>query len=526
MMDFNLIGRFFKQVLMNSNIYDVVPYTEHVYPQTHPYHLATLAVLRGLNPAPVCHARVLELGCASGSNLIAMAQQMPQADLVGIDYAPQHIVIAQEKQAFCQLDNILFKQANILELNETLGQFDYIIAHGLYSWVADYERDYLMQLLPKLLSKQGIIYISYNILPGWQQDQYIRDLLFYHLQQVTDFDTRVSQGKQFLAQLQQQLDNRFDESSLQLKKKLDYLMTLDDSYFAHEHLEPHNYTPYFHQFMHHAAQYGLDYVTDANIQYCQENYFYPDIADIDHDILKQEQYMDGLKNWAYRETVLCHADLTPNLKIEINQLEHLHFAAPLQPLPTEDLLFAETSLIKTHYADVVSLVEQPFLKRVCHYLAQAYPSTLCFSELIQSVEQHASITQSEQRDIKHFLLDIYLQGHLQIYTQSYQPSNQITSLPLARWQATRGKVVSNYFGHSYSLRFATRQILQHLDQNKQNHDLVEILYNLVQTGQLKIQSDQVQHAEHSLSEETIRQFLTETVEHILLEIKQKLLYQL
>ncbi|WP_353572969.1 class I SAM-dependent methyltransferase [Candidatus Albibeggiatoa sp. nov. BB20] len=512
---------------MTQNIYDIVPYTENVYPQTHPYHLATLATLRGLNPPEIWNAKALELGCASGSNLIAMAQQMPKAQLIGIDYAQQQIDLAQQKLEFCQLDNVYFQQADILQLTEELGQFDYIIAHGLYSWIGDKERDYLMQLLPKLLSKNGIIYISYNILPGWQQDKSIRDLLFYHLEKVTDFGERVIQGKQFLKQLQLQLENRFDEHSLQFKKKLTHLIDLEDDYFAHEHLEPNNYTPYFHQFMQHAAQHQLQYVTDANIQFCQENYHFPDIYHISSDIIQQEQYMDGLKNRAYRESILCHADLALSAEIKVDQLEKLYFTAPLQRLQTEDLFFAETSLVKTHHADVVSLVEQPFLKVLCHCLAESYPQTQSFSELIQSVEQQLSqsISIPEQEDIKQFLLDIYLQGHLQLYTQAFHHlSEKSIGLPLSRWQANYGKTVTNYFGYSYQLRLATRHILQHLDGGKQPADLVKVLQDLLETGKLKIQADDVQDAGQSLSEDTIQSFLNQSVSQILLEIEQKLLF--
>ncbi|MCV6637774.1 class I SAM-dependent methyltransferase [Candidatus Albibeggiatoa sp. nov. NOAA] len=510
---------------MTQNIYDIAPYTENVYPQTHPYHLASLATLRGLNPPDINNAKILELGCASGSNLISMAQQTPQAELVGIDYSQHQIDLAQQKLDFCQLDNVFFKQADILQLTEDLGQFDYIIAHGLYSWIGEKERHHLMQLLSKLLSKNGIIYISYNILPGWQQDKTIRDLLFYHLEPVTDFSERVIQGKQLLKKLQNQLENRFDEQSLQFRKKLDYLIDLDDDYFAHEHLEPNNYTPYFHEFMQHALQHNLQYVTDANIQFCQENYHFPDIEQIGSEFIQQEQYMDGLKNRAYRESVLCHADIELSPKIQLDQLlNKLYFTAPLQPLQTEDLFFTETCLIKTLHADVVSLVEQPFLKLVCHYLAESYPQTLSFSELIQNIETQLSqaLSSDEKQDIQQFIVDIYLQGHLKIYTQAFSHQHKLQkALPLTRWQASRSKVVTNYFGHSYQLGLAARQILQHLDGNQQQADLVKVLWGLIETGKLKIQADDVQNAEQSLSDETIQSFLEQTASQILLDIEQK-----
>ena len=65
--------------------YDAVPYESKSFPQTHPDRLATLGRLFGMNPAPVTHSRVLELGCAGGGNLIPMAFHLPENDFLGID---------------------------------------------------------------------------------------------------------------------------------------------------------------------------------------------------------------------------------------------------------------------------------------------------------------------------------------------------------------------------------------------------------------------------------------------------------
>jgi methyltransferase-like protein len=114
-----------------------------------------------------------------------------------------------------------------------------------------------------------------------------------------------------------------------------------------------------------------------------------------------------------------------------------------------------------------------------------------------------------------------------LFTQAFSlQSEQKISLPLARWQASRGKTVSNYFGHCYQLGLATRQVLQHLDGEHQHIDLVNVLSDLLASGRLKIQADDVQDAGQSLSEDTIQRFLNQSVSQILLEIEQKLLFSL
>ena len=131
---------------MNHNDYDEIPYTKNIYKQTQPDNLATIATLFGMQPPPVATCRVLELGCASGINLLAMAQAIPQGEFLGIDLSARQI---QEGQANIQqlgLPNITLKQMDMMAIDSHLGQFDYIIVHGVYSWVSPMVRAKILQV--------------------------------------------------------------------------------------------------------------------------------------------------------------------------------------------------------------------------------------------------------------------------------------------------------------------------------------------------------------------------------------------
>src|ERR1700733_6669462 len=78
------------------SLYDEVLYPVTTFPQTHPNRLATVAFLRGMEPAPVSHCRVLELGCGVGSNIIGMAFQSPTSEFIGLDLAQRPIASGQE----------------------------------------------------------------------------------------------------------------------------------------------------------------------------------------------------------------------------------------------------------------------------------------------------------------------------------------------------------------------------------------------------------------------------------------------
>ena len=123
--------------LEDQTSYDLVPYSSHPFPQTHPDHLAALARLFGLAPPAVGDCRVLELGCASGGNLIPMAEQLPDSELVGVDLSARQIEDGRKALKATGLKNIQLRHASITDVDSTWGKFDYIICHGVYSWVPD-----------------------------------------------------------------------------------------------------------------------------------------------------------------------------------------------------------------------------------------------------------------------------------------------------------------------------------------------------------------------------------------------------
>src|SRR5215213_643131 len=115
--------------------YDEVPYHGIALPMTHPDHLAALATLFGMRPAAVEHCRVLELGCAEAGNLIPMAYTLPTSHFVGIDLSSRQIEHGRALAAALDLKNLELHATDMCMIDDRFGQFDYIIAYGVYSWV-------------------------------------------------------------------------------------------------------------------------------------------------------------------------------------------------------------------------------------------------------------------------------------------------------------------------------------------------------------------------------------------------------
>src|SRR5829696_3611 len=127
--------------------YDALPYPGNAFPQSHPGRMAAQATLRGLQPPRVETARVLELGCGDGGNLVPMAFALPNATFVGLDLNEQAIARGKETASELGVTNIEFQAADLMTLDAAaLGTFDYVIAHGVYSWVPPEARDKLLSI--------------------------------------------------------------------------------------------------------------------------------------------------------------------------------------------------------------------------------------------------------------------------------------------------------------------------------------------------------------------------------------------
>lgn len=162
--------------------YDTVAYAAQANAQSHPTHLATVATLLGLSPPPVASARVLEVGCSDGANLLPMAASLPGARFTGCDIASQAIAAGKRGASELGIDNVEFVQADLSTMRDGGEPFDYIIAHGVYSWVPATVRDALLALAQARLHRDGIMFVSFNVYPGCHVRQAAWEMLRYHVE--------------------------------------------------------------------------------------------------------------------------------------------------------------------------------------------------------------------------------------------------------------------------------------------------------------------------------------------------------
>ena len=151
-----------------SSYYDAVPYESHPFPQTAPEHLEAIAFVFGLDAPAPGGACVLELGCAAGGNLIPFAARHPGASASGVDLSS--VQVGQGDVAIGQagLSNVELRTFNIADIDAAFGKFDYIICHGVYSWVPAAVQQAILRVCSDNLSDKGVAYVSYNVYPGWK----------------------------------------------------------------------------------------------------------------------------------------------------------------------------------------------------------------------------------------------------------------------------------------------------------------------------------------------------------------------
>jgi SAM-dependent methyltransferase len=270
--------------------YDRVPYPGHPFPQTHPDRLATVATLFGLRPAPPDACRVLELGCGDGGNLVPMAYGLPASTFCGIDLSGRAIERARRLAGELELDNVRFEHA---DLTAARGEFDYVIAHGVYSWIEPAARDALLAACRERLAADGVAYVSYDVLPGGHLREVTRQMLRWHLRDVEDPEQRIA-GARELLRLVAGAGQAEAERALQQ----------GDAALFHDELAPHHEAVLFSDFVAHASRRGLRFLAEADVFEMDASALPPELTG---DTVEREQYLDFFKGRMFRQTLLCHA---------------------------------------------------------------------------------------------------------------------------------------------------------------------------------------------------------------------------
>ena len=405
---------------MRLNSYDQVPYRTFPRRQTHPNRLAAVATLFGMTPAPVARCRVLEIGCGAGGNLIPLAYHLPESDFTGIDLARQPIAAARRVARDLQLRNLDLRVADLRDLVSGSPEFDYIFAHGLYSWIPPGVRDALLDLCRQRLAPQGVAFVSYNAYPGRYPRQMLREILLRHTRGIGDPAALLAESRRLLALLPH------EEAAALLEQEDDILF--------HDDLAPINHPVWFHEFAAHAARHNLQYLGEAD----PHEMFDP--REIPHrDLLHREQYLDFLKLRRFRQTLLCRSEVKLSHDVDSGCMDRFLFSDNPhgRRLPGDD----------------------PVVESVTQALHDASPLPVEFRELIP----YAGAPDA----LREVLFSLLIAGCVDLHVYNFPCQEEITARPrasrLARYQASHSNTVTNACHIPVQLDPAARKLLLRLD---------------------------------------------------------------
>lgn len=441
--------------------YDEVPYESFAIPETHPEYLGCLGILLGIDAAPAATCRVLELGSATGGNLVPMAFHLPGSDCVGVELSAHQAGRGQALIAELGLGNCRLLHQDILSLDPDpargLGTFDYILVHGVYSWVPEPVREHILRLCGGLLAPHGIAYVSYNVLPGWRSRGMLRDMLLHHCRGAASPAKRIAKARELLGLLAAGLAGDLRPEAEVLRRELAYLEGARTSYLYHEYLEDTNAPETFSSFLARARGHGLRYLADARLHTLfPASLSLPAQAILDRFETQSEteQYMDFFTLRPFRRSLLVRSAAEPNLDIDLGRLLGFNLYADLEPSEPPQLAQVHPQTYRAA-GGVTFTLEHPLTKALLGRLAAIYPNALPLPELLDEARmlvQHVGhqVPAEDTRACLGEVFSLYCSGGLGLSRGTTTWPNRVSERPrasrLARAQAATGE------GHAATVR--------------------------------------------------------------------------
>lgn len=489
-----------------TRYYDAVPYDSHPFPQTAMEHLEALAFLFGLDAPPPSQARVLELGCASGGNLIPFAARHPQARALGLDLSPVQIAQGHAHIAQVGLKNVELRVFDIASIDASFGEFDYIVCHGVYSWVPGAVQDAILRVCSEHLAPNGVAYVSYNTYPGWKAREIVRDAM------ILRGGPRDTPGEKlaYARGMLEFLDQSARADSV-LKKTLEETLPIvrdgNSAYLLHEFLEPCNAPCYFKEFVERAQAHGLAYLADAEpatmfVQNYGDKVREPLLRECGGSQVLMEQYLDFLVNRTFRQTLLVKAARATDIRyrLDASRLRALEFAGVFSPADGGAIRLDGPAQPCTAMRDLKVILQHRWQRAVAQVLDARYPASVPFDDMVAAATAHADgLRDGTEANVLAMLEELLIMGAVRIRRSPTGLASQVSSAPRASdalrrspglaLAAGQDAAVCNVWHERTPLSVLERCLLPWLDGEHDHDALLAHLSALVRDGTLHLLRD-------------------------------------
>lgn len=511
-----------------ADAYDSVPYHSKPFAQSAPEQLAIMGKLFGLNPPDISTARVLELGCSAGGNIIPLAARYPQLKAVGIDLSKVQIAHGQEIVNQLGIQNCSLTVLDIVKAQHDIqGQFDYIICHGVFSWVPEVVRHAILDVVRDHLAPTGIAYVSYNVYPGWKMREVIREMMMFHAGNRTTPAERLQQGKAMLEYTKNISAEQSTYGKL-LRDEAAQVGRAEDYYLFHEYLEIENHPMYFRDFMALCSARQLAYLGEAGLSEMAPQRLGKEVHETltrvsAGNIQATEQYMDFFTNRTFRQTLLVHESQSGHIDRNLSSQSLKNFAIHTTLVADADFKPVTNTLPLAKYKDNLDRslsVNTPVTLAMMNALVAAKPSSIQFDDLLAGITQVVPglldmPIESVANAIGSELINLLLQNFIRL---SLTPLTLAASghtpraFSLARVQAMRGQNwATNLLHQPVGISPAHRAVLAQLD-GTQTREMVEaeLLAQLLD-GRLNAHSGQQRVTDSKQLKTIAAQFYTQAI---------------
>ncbi len=460
--------------------YDTTPYPSYTFPKTFPDRLATIASFYGMKPADPAKCRVLELGCGDGTNLLAMSYMAPESTFTGIDLSHLHIERANKSAEWIGAKNINFLQDDVTEIDAAeLGEFDYVIAHGLFSWVPEPVRDPILKIYSKCLARNGIGYISYNVFPGGHIRQMVWEMMQYYTQDEPDFSMKVKKARAIAAFV---ADSAGADSAYKaiIEKEVESFSKRNDLNIFHDDLSENNQPFYFHEIAARLAKNGFKYIADSDPEARIEKALSDEAlksleAVSDGDSIRREQFADFIRGQRFRRSIFCREnteiadDILPSAIDDMFVTSRLEAAGPGETPGAEKFTGPEDQSIQLNHLLTISLLKQ---------LKSEWPRASAFKHTVKELSG-TDLTNEDTEKCREYLLDLFHAELVELHT--FQPPfvREVSARPeasrFARLQVEIGcQVVTTMPGSNIEMiNQPLRVLISLLDGNHSREDLIK-----------------------------------------------------
>jgi SAM-dependent methyltransferase len=360
-----------------------------------PENLYVIGTLMGLSPAALEHANVLEIGCASGGNLFAHALHYPESRITGFDLHPGEIEAARAHSERLGVTSITWRTGDAADAAMYEGgPYDYIICHGLYSWIPEASAADMMAHIQASLSPNGIAYVSYNTMPGWAVPETVAHMMRYHVEAFPKEERAIEQAFSLLSFVRDGVGAKQSPYAKMLESEWNLMTERPLSYMEQEYFSDHRRALYFHEFMEKAEREGFEYLADS---YLPSMYVgrmpqevQPLLIQMGANIIRTEQYMDFMTNRRFRTSLLVKKGQKIERSIAPQLVNRFHVALSFglsssMGMDAQMKLDAPISIMKE--SQIYYESHDPLVRLFLHLLLQKAPTAFAMECLIDEAAE-------------------------------------------------------------------------------------------------------------------------------------------